>query len=221
MWFGDSLALALSTTPLPPSRPKHTRTHHTHACTRTHAHPHTPCTHAHTHTHTRTESNAQTHTHTHTHARRKCIASYRAGGQYAVAALTRLAASCPLGREKPWRRCRAHMCLLTVCLSVCLFVCFLCVCVQVGDKPLSADDFWKSVQEDIALAASKDLQARRVLTVPTEGTTASAGLRCAHCDQRPAFKRRIGLGLTPVHICAGTGARPCPHPHRDGGSTQP
>ncbi len=61
------------------------------------------------------------------------------------------------------------MCLLTVCLSVCLFVCSLCVCVQVGDKPLSADDFWKSVQEDIALAASKDLQARRVLTVPTEG----------------------------------------------------
>ena len=49
---------------------------------------------------------------------------------------------------------------------VCLFVC-LFVCVQVGDKPLSADDVWKSVQEDIALAASKDLQARRVLTVPT------------------------------------------------------
>jgi hypothetical protein len=48
---------------------------------------------------------------------------------------------------------------------VWVFVLF--VCAQVGDKPLSADDFWKSVQEDIALAASKDLQARRVLTVPT------------------------------------------------------
>ena len=54
-----------------------------------------------------------------------------------------------------------------VCVFVCVWVFVLFVCAQVGDKPLSADDFWKSVQEDIALAASKDLQARRVLTVPT------------------------------------------------------
>ncbi len=49
-------------------------------------------------------------------------------------------------------QCEAALRAGCVCVLFCLFA-------KVGDKPLAADEFWKSVQEDIALAASKDLQA--------------------------------------------------------------
>ena len=48
-----------------------------------------------------------------------------------------------------------------------------------------------------------------------EGTRSPSGVRFGMTDQADTVQKYVHFKMQQVHICAGTGARPCPHLHQD------